>query len=223
MSQEPLFVNVPVGNPSKMPPPSMSFDPLNAVASVASSLIGASSARQQNKAAARQADLAYKRQKQFAQHGIKWRTQDMRRAGLNPILAASSGFSGAGSAPSVQQAPVVGESDSSARALQATAQALKLRTQKEAIKNIKQDTASKGSQEELNKKLAEKADADALQATTAAQLNRLQHEIRSAGDLSYAKLKKKLYESNTGEFGTALKHINPFNFGGGAYSTRVSK
>lgn len=41
--------------------------------------------------AARQAELNYQRQKEFAQHGIQWRVEDARAAGLHPVFSLSGG------------------------------------------------------------------------------------------------------------------------------------
>lgn len=49
------------------------------------------------------ASEAYARQKDMYQHRYQWTVDDMKKAGLNPIMAASGGFS-VGGAPSVASA-----------------------------------------------------------------------------------------------------------------------
>lgn len=49
--------------------------------------------------ASRAAELAYERQKEFAQMGIQWRTEDAKKAGLHPVFALGGG--GAAFSPSV--------------------------------------------------------------------------------------------------------------------------
>jgi len=44
-----------------------------------------------NKSSKKAADKAYKRQKEFAQHGIQWKAQDARSAGLHPLFAMGAG------------------------------------------------------------------------------------------------------------------------------------
>lgn len=76
-----------------------------AVASLAGSAIGAisssSSAAANRDAQAQQAALNYQQQKEFAQHGVRWRVDDAKAAGIHPLYAmgaqtqsfAPSGFS----------------------------------------------------------------------------------------------------------------------------------
>lgn len=45
-----------------------------------------------------QADLAYERQKEFMQNSYQWTIEDMKKAGLNPLLAISQGSN---TAPSI--------------------------------------------------------------------------------------------------------------------------
>ncbi len=51
---------------------------------------------------------SWSRQKNVLQKGIRWRVNDLRAAGLNPVLAASGGFGGAGSAPSMASSSSAG-------------------------------------------------------------------------------------------------------------------
>lgn len=52
------------------------------------------------------ASQAWKRQKKVLKNQIQWKVQDLRNAGLNPILAASSGLGGGGgSAPGAPPIP----------------------------------------------------------------------------------------------------------------------
>jgi len=58
--------------------------------------------------------LAWSRQKRVLQKSIQWRTADMRKAGLNPLLAIAPGGGGGGSAPSAQPPPQFGQAAQSA-------------------------------------------------------------------------------------------------------------
>lgn len=63
----------------------------SAVGSIAGGLIGAASSQSANssniEAAALANDKAYERQKEFAQHGIRWKVEDAKAAGLHPLAA----------------------------------------------------------------------------------------------------------------------------------------
>jgi hypothetical protein len=82
---------------------------IGAAAAVGGSALAASSnesiAADANSAAALANDKAWKRQKRMMKNKYQWMKTDLKRAGLNPILAASGGFS-AGSVPQAPQQQV---------------------------------------------------------------------------------------------------------------------
>lgn len=57
------------------------------VGAVAGGLLSSKSNRDSNNANAEQAALNYQQQKEFAQHGIRWKVKDARAAGLHPLAA----------------------------------------------------------------------------------------------------------------------------------------
>lgn len=116
-------------------------------------LVGASNSAIQGGIALKQAKVAWRRQKRVLQNQIQWRVADLRKAGLNPILAASSGL-GAGGAPSVQQASLPDFSSGAARGAEAGIKAWKARAERDQV--VATTDAQKGA---------------ALQATTGATLN----------------------------------------------------
>lgn len=80
----------------------------SALGSVASGIFGMASAHQQQDAAAAMSKQQHEWNVEDYQHRYQWAVQDMRRAGLNPILAATNGISGSingTSAPSMAMAP----------------------------------------------------------------------------------------------------------------------
>jgi len=60
---------------------------LGAAGSVASSLLGKSAAEKANKQQMEMADKNIALQKEFAQSGIQWKTEDARKAGIHPLYA----------------------------------------------------------------------------------------------------------------------------------------
>lgn len=68
------------------------------LAAVAPALVGgalsALGGSNQQREARRQADLNYERQKEFAQHGLRWKVEDAKAAGLHPLF----GIGGTGAA-----------------------------------------------------------------------------------------------------------------------------
>lgn len=60
---------------------------LGAAGSIAGSLFGKSSADKANKAQAKMAAQNIAMQKEFAQHGVRWKVEDAKRAGLHPLAA----------------------------------------------------------------------------------------------------------------------------------------
>lgn len=66
---------------------------------IGGSIGGAIDANQDRKNAERQRNLEYERQKEFAQHGIQWRVEDARAAGLHPLSVLGSTGASYGSQP----------------------------------------------------------------------------------------------------------------------------
>lgn len=101
-------------------------------------------AKQQKKAATK----AYKRSKKMYKNRYKWQMADMRRSGLNPILAYQTGAPGTpGATPN--QVPDFGNIAEAGRAGAATGEAIsKSATERDAIRagieKVKQDTATSG-------------------------------------------------------------------------------
>lgn len=60
---------------------------IGAGASLASTLLGKSASDKANKAQAAQAQQNYQQQKEFAQNGIQWKSEDAKKAGIHPLYA----------------------------------------------------------------------------------------------------------------------------------------
>lgn len=59
----------------------------SAIGAIAGGLLSSKSNKDSNDANAEQAALNYQQQKEFAQHGIRWRVKDAKAAGLHPLAA----------------------------------------------------------------------------------------------------------------------------------------
>ncbi|AJK28257.1 putative minor capsid protein [Eel River basin pequenovirus] len=109
----------------------------------------------QNREAARSVDKQIAFQRESRQNAYQWAMADMRKAGLNPILAYKQGGAAPAAGASYQPSNVLGEAVNSARAnAQAAAQLKQLRA---SADNLQQDTAKK--LEETHKTAVEGANA----------------------------------------------------------------
>ena len=72
------------------------------ISGLAGAGIGAMQSLFENFHAMKQADKAWKRQKKILKNSFRWRVEDIRRAGYNPLLAFGGGIGGGGSAPMAQ-------------------------------------------------------------------------------------------------------------------------
>ncbi|QCQ85128.1 DNA pilot protein [Blackfly microvirus SF02] len=108
-------------------------------------------------------------QKETLRHQYQWGMEDMRKAGLNPILAYKQG--GAGSASGADYTP--GNVGAAAVSGGSTAQssALATRAQDVQLENLAADTRLKGAQDKTQAALQVQAMAQAGQASTQSALN----------------------------------------------------
>jgi len=126
------------------------------------SLIGGA---MQNSAAAAAADKQMGFQKESAQHSYQWAMDDMRKAGLNPILAYKQGGAGtlSGSSYTPQNVGAAAATGATAGAGVASSAIAATRNQAE-LANIAADTALKSSQDKTQDALQIQALAQAGQA-----------------------------------------------------------
>lgn len=101
---------------------------------VAGSMLGAISARNTNRRA-----IAYSRE--LAQNQHQWAVEDMRKAGLNPLLSATSGMSSQGHMPDLKNPMSAGEGAALGRDVAAGIAKIKAETD-----NINVDTGNKKKQ-----------------------------------------------------------------------------
>ena len=108
----------------------------SAIGSIGAALIGAASAKSTNKAAAQQAETSRLFTKEQLQNRHQWEVEDLRKAGLNPVLSANSGAAVGGSA----QAPVINPADGMAKAVEAAASALTLKRMQAEVEKVNSET-----------------------------------------------------------------------------------
>lgn len=119
----------------------------------------------QNSAAERASDKQMAFQERSARHSYQWATQDMRKAGINPILAYKQGGSGtlSGSSYTPQNIGAAFASGAAAGAGPASS-AVQASRQQIELDNIKADTALKSAQDKTQAALQIQALAQAGQA-----------------------------------------------------------
>jgi len=168
-----------------------------------------------------QADRASQRQMDFQKetlrHQYQWGMQDMKAAGLNPILAYKQG--GAGSAGGSSYTPQNVGSAAVSGASTAVSSALAARAQESQLENIAADTSLKHSQDKTQsalqvQALAQAAQSGANSALAAAQTDKTRAEIGIMGaEASRAAADEALLKANPWlrQAGTAFRElgINP--------------
>lgn len=106
----------------------------------------------QNNAAKKAASKQMAFQKETLQHQYQWGMEDMRKAGLNPMLAYKQGGAGSASGSSYTPQNIGSAAVQGASTAQSSALATKLN--KEQLQNIQADTRLKQSQEDTSVALA---------------------------------------------------------------------
>ncbi len=153
-----------------------------------------------NKAAEAAADKQMNFQRESAQSSYQWAVEDMRKAGLNPMLAYQQGGSSALSGATYQPQNV------GAGAAGAATSALGAAKLKAELDNIKQDTQKKKTEGQLN---------DNLGANAVQNWNILREQLHSARSAAAAaRHDEAFYNTRPGRIARWMdiigKSINPF-------------
>lgn len=155
------------------------------------SLIGASMQNSAAQAASRE-QMAF--QERSARHSYQWATEDMRKAGINPILAYKQGGSGtlSGSTYTPQNVGAAAATGATAGAGVASSAIAASRNQAE-LANIAADTALKSSQDKTQAAMQIQALAQAGQANANAALSTEQaNQSRMTSDVMRSQLIQNL-------------------------------
>lgn len=155
---------------------------IGGVSSILGGLFGSSSAKSQ-------AEIAWEHQKELAQNKHQWEVEDLKAAGLNPVLSATGG-----SGASTSSVPVADTASPISKAAQGVANALQLGILDSQVQKNKADA-------ELAQASAESAKADANAKNT------YQREE------SYARISKLNSDINvnTAECGKIIAQTNNYN------------
>lgn len=139
-------------------------------------------------------------QKETLQHQYQWGMEDMKKAGLNPILAYKQG--GAGTASGSSYTPQNVGSAAVSGASTAQSSALATRSQDLQLENIAADTSLKHAQDKTQaalqiQSMAQASQASANSALAAAQTQKTRAEIGIMGaEASRAAADEELFKQN---------------------------
>lgn len=169
-------------------------------AGIASSVVGglfsAFGASNQNKAAQKAAQAQMDFQREAAQNQYSWAMADMKRAGLNPILAYKQG--GSGTLGGSSYTPVNVGAAAATGASQTASSAVALRRSAAETKNINEDTKLKSEQGATEKRKQINVQAQSQLLMQQRKLARQQQDLNLPG-LSSAKAAKKFYDTSLGQ------------------------
>lgn len=190
--------------------------PALAIAALPALIGGIASAWGQQQANQQADDSAVRQmafQKETLQHQYQWGMEDMKKAGLNPILAYKQG--GAGTASGSSYTPQNVGSAAVSGASTAQSSALATRSNELQLENIAADTALKNSQDKTQAALQVQALASAQQssansALSIAQTDRTRAEIGIMGaEASRAAADEELLRNNPWlrQAGTAFREL----------------
>ena len=173
-------------------------------AGLVSGAVSAFGASRANKAAQAAASRQMEFQRESAQNSYQWAVADMKKAGINPMLAYQQG--GAQALSGASYSPQNELAGGSAATNAAVNTALAVKKQRAEIKNITEDTRVKRTQGQLN---------DNLGANAVQNWNILREEVHTArAARTQANLEEKFFRSRAGVVVKNLdligRGVNPF-------------
>ena len=137
------------------------------VASLAGSALGFVGNQRANSTSQRNAANANAFTREQLQNQHQWEVEDLKKAGLNPVLSAKFG----GNAPGTSaQATTINPNDKIGELIQSAVAVANLKKLDAEVENIKADTKTKGSIERMNQQIGARAQADAKNLKTQNQI-----------------------------------------------------
>lgn len=161
----------------------------SAMGSAAGNLIGDLVA---NNSARDNATTAYNRTRELDQwlgtNQVQWRVEDLRKAGLNPALAAGAGFGGGMTSQVAPSAQTQSGSTLGSSAMNAAVQMQQIRQMQESVRNIQADTEVKSAEADRIRRVTPDPDifSSQIRGSTAASVASAQESLAKAANVTKA-------------------------------------
>lgn len=155
----------------------MSFDPLSAISNIFGSIMSYRGQQDANSANAEQADYNRRFQQKVLRNSIRWKAEDLEKAGFNRILATGMATGSASGAMAQFQNPAKAFEGIGQGMTNSARVAIEKKLATEQVKNIKEDTRKKMAERSLTWQLRDREKANAAIASANALYREMEKKV----------------------------------------------